>query len=242
MAPSSLLPILLIGLLTLQPTLGSELLNNACLSTSSNFTSPSQYNTNVNSLLKVLTSKSTLASTGFAMGSMGQPNTQRAYGLINCQPDISIEDCKACGQESIKAARSLCPGSQGAVLWYDSCTLKYSDSNFLGSVDTTNKFWMSSPVSVSGDPIQFNSRVTGLLTKLSKKAVTNPQLFAKAKTNADSDTTVYGMVGCTRDLSSKDCESCLQEVVGDYNVCCNGVKGGRYIAASCMFRFEVYPF
>lgn len=237
-----LFSILFIALVTLQPTLGFELLNNICLPTSSNFTSASQYTTNVKALLKTLTSRSTLASTGFSMGSTGQPDTQQAYGLINCRADVSASDCKACAHQSTKDALSLCPGSQGAVLWYDSCLLKCSDSDFLGTVDTENQFRMSSAVSVSGDPTRFGSRVKDLLNKLSQTAVTDPKLFALGKAKADSDTTVYGMVSCTRDLSSNECGSCLQEVVGDFSNCCDGVKGGRVIAASCMFRFELYPF
>uniref|UniRef100_A0A7N2MVE3 Gnk2-homologous domain-containing protein n=1 Tax=Quercus lobata TaxID=97700 RepID=A0A7N2MVE3_QUELO len=53
---------------------------------------------------------------------------------------------------------------------------------------------------------------------------------------------LYGLVQCTRDLSSNDCFKCLDGMIGELPDCCNGKVGGRVATGSCNIRNEVYPF
>ncbi|KAJ6917338.1 hypothetical protein NC652_019642 [Populus alba x Populus x berolinensis] len=55
-------------------------------------------------------------------------------------------------------------------------------------------------------------------------------------------TKLYGLVQCTRDLSSAVCKKCLDGIIGELPSCCDGKEGGRVVSGSCNFRYEIYPF
>ncbi|KAF3966156.1 hypothetical protein CMV_009725 [Castanea mollissima] len=53
---------------------------------------------------------------------------------------------------------------------------------------------------------------------------------------------MYSLVQCTPDLSSFDCNRCLQEAISNVSTCCSGKQGGRVMYPSCTIRYEVSPF
>ncbi|KAK9133580.1 hypothetical protein Scep_013108 [Stephania cephalantha] len=53
---------------------------------------------------------------------------------------------------------------------------------------------------------------------------------------------LYGMVQCTRDLSEKDCLSCIQEMIKGVYYTCRGKEGCRATCPSCVVRYEVDTF
>ncbi|KAI3868641.1 hypothetical protein MKX03_013151 [Papaver bracteatum] len=55
-----------------------------------------------------------------------------------------------------------------------------------------------------------------------------------------SDEKLYGLVQCSRDLSSSDCKKCLDDAVSHLPNCCDGKRGGRVIGGSCNIRYELY--
>jgi len=60
-----------------------------------------------------------------------------------------------------------------------------------------------------------------------------------------SDLKVNGLAQCTRDLSNDSCSECLQQIHDAYRLQYTGLEvkqGGRVLAKSCNFRYEIYPF
>ncbi|XP_033144192.1 cysteine-rich receptor-like protein kinase 11 isoform X2 [Brassica rapa] len=53
---------------------------------------------------------------------------------------------------------------------------------------------------------------------------------------------IYALMQCTPDLSLEDCNICLTQSVSNYESCCYGKQGGIVYRASCVFRWELYPF
>ncbi|CAL9232486.1 unnamed protein product, partial [Arabidopsis halleri] len=66
--------------------------------------------------------------------------------------------------------------------------------------------------------------------------------FAAEVASLTTFQTVYAMMQCTPDVSSKDCEFCLKTSVGDYESCCRGKQGGAVIRPSCFVRWDLYPY
>nr|XP_025679208.1 cysteine-rich receptor-like protein kinase 25 [Arachis hypogaea] len=66
--------------------------------------------------------------------------------------------------------------------------------------------------------------------------------YAAASVNSTGFQNIYGVVQCTPDLSSLECDQCLEGHVSDIPACCDGKKGGRVLSPSCYIRYEVYPF
>ncbi|XP_030546379.1 cysteine-rich repeat secretory protein 38-like [Rhodamnia argentea] len=223
--------------LLLQAALSADPLFHFC-STPENFTASSPYESNLNKLTSFLYAKTPLL--GFGLGSIGQYQDQ-VYGLSLCRGDASPSDCKACVADAGAEIRRRCPRNKGAIIWYDECMFKYLNTDFFSQIDNANKFYMWNLNNVS-HPEAFNSKVRGLLTGLVEEAYTVPKLFATGKVGLEGKMNLYGLVQCTRDLSSTECKECLEGAIGELPSCCDGKEGGRVVGGSCNFRYEIYPF
>ncbi|XP_047182713.1 cysteine-rich repeat secretory protein 38-like [Vigna umbellata] len=209
-------------------------------SKSGNFTANSPYETQLKTLVIKLIYKT--YSTGFAMSSVGYNVNSKPYGLALCRGDVSSSECKTCVDDATEAILSRCPYNKGGIIWYDNCMFKYSDTEFFGTIDNTNIFYMWNRNRVT-DPTTFNLKTIEFLSEISKKAwVNNPKLYASGEQKLENSDTLYGMAQCTRDLSSYDCKKCLADAINDFPHCCAGQKGARLVGGSCNFRYELYPF
>ncbi|KAK2988004.1 hypothetical protein RJ640_011267 [Escallonia rubra] len=228
---------LLSCILLVQMAMGVNPLFHFC-SSSNNFTSNGPYEANLNKLMGDLYFKT--PPTGFGLGSIGQYQT-RASGLALCRGDVSSTDCKSCVVEASVKIRRRCPSNKAAIIWYDNCLLKYSDMDFFGKIDEQNKFYMYNLRNVS-NPEYFNTQVKKLLSKLSEKAYVSPKLYATGDSVLGESKKLYGLVQCTRDLSSVDCKKCVDGAISELPSCCDGKEGGRVVGGSCNVRYEIYPF
>ncbi|KAK3028439.1 hypothetical protein RJ639_039031 [Escallonia herrerae] len=52
---------------------------------------------------------------------------------------------------------------------------------------------------------------------------------------------LYGLVQCTRDLSSVDCKKCVDGAISELPSCCDGKEGGRVVGGSCNDLIREYP-
>ena len=95
---------------------------------------------------------------------------------------------------------------------------------------------------VVNDSAQFNQKTKELLTQLANEAYVKPKLYATRESELGESNKLYGLVQCTRDLSSSDCKKCLDGIIGEIRSCCDGKEGGRVVSGSCNFRYEIYPF
>ncbi|KAK6141155.1 hypothetical protein DH2020_025095 [Rehmannia glutinosa] len=235
------LSILIISSLLIQTTISVDPLFNIC-STSQNYTAKSPYEINLNKLLSDLNSKT--PPTGFGLGSSGRfPN--RAYGLSLCRGDVSTKDCRACLVNASTQITKRCPNDRGAIIWYDNCYLKYLDNDFLGKIDTQNRFYMWNLNNVSINPEIFNQKTRDLLSKLSENAIETMKMFANGEVEVGVGgeyAKIYGMVQCSRDLSRVDCKKCVDDAISELPRCCGGKQGGRVVGGSCNIRYETYPF
>ncbi|KAH7833401.1 hypothetical protein Vadar_005994 [Vaccinium darrowii] len=208
-------------------------------SNSANFTPNGTYNTNMNNLLSYLDSNTPL--TGFSNGSIGQNLTQ-VYGLALCRGDINATACQACVDEASNEIQSICQFKEEAWVWYDYCEVRYSNLDFFGQIDNSewNVEWNSNNVS---DPVAFNQTLMELFTSLAEDASLSPILYAVgAETVNGTSENIYGLVQCTRDLSSVNCTSCINHAIRLIPQYFYGKTGGKAMGGSCNLHFEIYPF
>ncbi|XP_042520960.1 cysteine-rich repeat secretory protein 38-like [Macadamia integrifolia] len=238
MNPLRFSPLHLLSLaLLLQVVLGADPLYHFC-SNSKNYTSNGTYETNLNKLMDSL--YYSVPPTGFGLDSVGKdPN--RVYGLGLCRGDVSSSDCKSCIADANPELRKRCPNDKEAIIWYDYCLLKYSYDDFFGEIDTKYIFYMWNTQNVS-DPTTFNSKVRELLNQIATQAYHTSKLYATGELVLGGSEKLYGLVQCTRDLSSASCKKCLDSAISDLPYCCDGKRGGRVVGGSCNFRYELYAF
>nr|XP_029146260.1 putative receptor-like protein kinase At4g00960 [Arachis hypogaea] len=96
-----------------------------------NATDLNEFNTKLNDLLNGLKSK---ASSGdsrlkYAVGNFSLPNFDDVYGLVQCTPDLSGEDCDNCIAQSIeRISKDCCKDSMGGRVVRPSCFMRFETS------------------------------------------------------------------------------------------------------------------
>ncbi|KHN35406.1 cysteine-rich repeat secretory protein 38-like [Glycine soja] len=73
-------------------------------------------------------------SKGYNYTSIG--NNSPAYGLYDCHSDVVGYFCQLCVSTAAREVRLRCPNRISAVVWYDSCILRYSNESFFGKAQT----------------------------------------------------------------------------------------------------------
>ncbi|KAL4178805.1 hypothetical protein AMTRI_Chr13g116960 [Amborella trichopoda] len=205
----------------------------------SNYTAGSRYEENLKSLLQSLKANAPI-SRGFNSTTSGTSPDQ-AYGLAQCRGDTTTAECEDCMNRTTTDALQVCPNRKEAIFWDDQCILRYSDSNFIGSINT-NRFYLSN-VNNASDRDSFNLELGGLMRNLTSRAVSDPLLlYASGKTVYDNFVTIYGLLQCTRDLDDAECRNCLESLIADIPSCCNGHVGAQVLSGSCILRYETYSF
>lgn len=229
-----------------QFAIGAHLLE-ICSGTSGKFSNRGTYKMNLNRVLADL--KSSTPKTGFSLSTVGQRPPDQVFGLAQCGAQVSASDCRACILQANTDIFNLCGKSKASMIWYDDCFLRYSDSEFKGSVDTGDGGILAN-FQKSRNPNSFFPKVTSLLSKLSNQASISTKLSAFGQRNAGKsppgEENIFGLVDCTRDLSSFDCKFCIDFLISitqNKTITSMGERtGGRIITASCSIRFETFNF
>ncbi|KAM0945872.1 putative Gnk2-like domain-containing protein [Dioscorea sansibarensis] len=195
------------------------------------YTDNSPFSTNLNSLLSTLKAKS---SSAISINETSGEAPATAFGLFFCTGDLSQANCQACIQTAINNITSRCPSSKHAIIWYDYCELRYSDTNFFGVPDN-NGFAM-----ININENTTSSRPVEVVSQLVQEApLEHPLMF---KSQAFVNESLYALAQCSSDLSSKGCSDCLTTILANIKSCCTSAKGWRYLAPSCWIRYEATPF
>ncbi|KAL7244033.1 hypothetical protein ACSBR1_016289 [Camellia fascicularis] len=210
----------------------------------------STYQTNVNTLLSVLSFNSTTTTTttnGFSNFTTGLNPPDIAYGLFLYRGDVSTIVCQACVSTAIKEVVQKCPNLKVATIWYEECILRYSNQSIFSYVDQTIALGLVNVQNVT----EFNrfvevlgSVMDDIVTRASSSSsdIRYGKKFATKEAKFTPLQTVYGLVQCTPDLSSFDCNNCLRYGISNLASCCLGKQGFRFWYPSCVVWYELRPF
>ncbi|KAJ0983341.1 hypothetical protein J5N97_011596 [Dioscorea zingiberensis] len=152
---------------------------------------------------------------GFYSDTVGRVPSQ-VFALSFCRGDINATVCRSCLDLARQDVLQLCGYSSGATIWYDYCTFRYSNQNFLSTTDNSDVVLMMNTQNVT-DPDKFNKLAAELVNRTSQLAQ------------------------CTRDLSGDQCYKCLTGITSAMSRFL-GKRGGRVLGSRCYFRYELYSF
>lgn len=202
-----------------------------------NYTYNGPYQTNLNTLLSDLPSK--IDEHGFYNFSFGEiPNEVHAIAM--CRGDIEHEACRSCIQNATTKLTKICPNSKEAIGWYENCTLRYSNWSISGSLATEPTACLPNPNDTVSSLETFNQDLRELLDNLCTKATHGGDhwKFSSGNISAPDFSNIYGLVQCIPDLSTDECDRCLNDAIGNIKTCCYGKIGGRVLKPSCNLRYE----
>ncbi|KAF3776420.1 hypothetical protein EJ110_NYTH40146 [Nymphaea thermarum] len=107
----------------------------ACQSDPENAPSPSNFDKTMSDLINHLASNVSQGSSGglmFATGTASISKSQRnRYAFVQCNRDISADECGWCLQNAASDIAGCSKGKQGALIYEGSCRLSYGLQNFL---------------------------------------------------------------------------------------------------------------
>ncbi|CAN6372757.1 unnamed protein product [Urochloa humidicola] len=225
---------------------------------SSNYTTSSTFDANLELLSTTLPSNASSAPFLFAKGSVGSaPNI--VHGLTLCRGDTNASSCHACVATAFQESRQrLCTHNKGATVFYDLCLLRFSYQDFLNLSSSFNDtlvfMWspqnITEPLLPGWDPSSSVSTsaittiISGLVQQTADHAAYNStRRFATGRMDISSTfPTLFSLAQCTPDMGSTDCSACLQSINQQTTNFFSGQKGGRILGVRCNFRYEVYPF
>lgn len=203
----------------------------------------STFQTNLNILFYYL-SNNISHSNGYFFTIVGFGTTDAVSGLFLCRGDVSSTAlCNQCVAAALEEIRRHCPNQTEALIWYDQCSLRYTNKYFPAD-SIAPRVNLHDAHNVSGvDLGRFNQSLHGLLNDLAAKAASSqPMKFAAGEAAVTNSVTVYALEQCTNELTNSECEKCLQNAIGTLPSCCDGKQGARALLPSCNVRYQLYPF
>ncbi|KAF3451654.1 hypothetical protein FNV43_RR07750 [Rhamnella rubrinervis] len=167
-----------------------------------------------------------------------------AFGLFMCRGDIikSTLICEECVVNASTEIRRRCPVEKEATIWYDKCMLHYSGEPIYSVLGETTPTFLPSSNNARKDNDSVELLWAGMINTLAAKAASSPKKFAATEEVVNSQSTLYGLVQCTPDLSASDCRLCFQRAIAATPICCKGRGGGRVLLRSCNIRYEFHRF
>ncbi|KAG5516571.1 hypothetical protein RHGRI_037326 [Rhododendron griersonianum] len=136
-----------------------------------------------------------------------------------------------------------CPGSKRVTIWYDECMLRYSNVSISATLDTGFQEIKYNP-NTFPNGTRLSEVLGEIMDDIADRASSDDsgRKFATAEANYSLLQRVYGLAQCTPDISDSDCNTCLQNCISTFPICCNTLQGARIVVPSCYVRYETYPF
>ncbi|KAL9346838.1 hypothetical protein Peur_061691 [Populus x canadensis] len=209
-------------------------------SNTSPYVANSSFQNNLKSLMSYLASNASVSNQYHAYAGN---DPDRVYAQYMCYNYITSEKCSACIDAASQDIMQLCPNNRNATVWEELCQLRFSNKNFIGQLDFSGNIPLANRETIENS-VQFISVVNENFSNLTEKAAFDPtqNMYATGKLALSDIDTLYTLVQCTTDLSSHDCNTCLQVAIQNISSCCYFGRGARLLSRSCYFRFELYAF
>ncbi|GLT30982.1 hypothetical protein SLA2020_057510 [Shorea laevis] len=134
---------------------------------------------------------------------------------------VTTEICQKCIASASIDVAQRCPTGYEAVICYGQYMVRCS-SRSIYSIMTTDP---NEDLMISRD----------FLERMAKKFATK-----EVKFNEFQD--VDNLAHCTPDISSNECNRCLQFAIGSLPECCSGKEAGFTLYPSCILRYQITPF
>ncbi|KAL0353219.1 UNVERIFIED_CONTAM: Cysteine-rich receptor-like protein kinase [Sesamum angustifolium] len=102
------------------------------LSNTQNATSPDQFKQDLRTLLDNLRGQAAYGGSlrKVAAGNTTGPDFQTIFGLVQCTPDLSADDCSSCLIDAALEIPNCCDGKRGGRVLKPSCTLRFENYPF----------------------------------------------------------------------------------------------------------------
>lgn len=230
---------ILMTLLTIATAQSPSYMDDDC----KNSTTPKQalsptYQTNLQNILTWL-SNDAGTSKGYNHNSTGNGTSDTVYGLYDCRGDVTGQFCEFCVSNAASEILQRCPNRSSAVIWYNYCILRYSNKNFFGNLTTTPSWHFVGSKNIT-DQQELQKAEDNMESLRREATVETNKLYAMGEFNLNigDGEKRYGLVQCSRDLTSDECSQCLEVMLDKVRQCCGDRIGWQILAPSCLIKYD----
>ncbi|TVU38676.1 hypothetical protein EJB05_12060, partial [Eragrostis curvula] len=216
--------------------------------TTSTFAANSTFQANLNRLAATLPGNASASPNLYATAVAGAVPEQ-VWAMALCRGDANATACLSCLQQAFRDVQSDCPYFKDATIYYDPCTLHYSDVHTLAGADdtgpTTDDYGVTNLSNVTYDQPRFNALLARLLNATADYAAFNStRRFATGEADFSDKNypKVYTLAQCPPDQPPELCRKCLAGIIADGLPRFVNSIGGRVLWVNCTYRFETAPF
>ncbi|CAL5043476.1 unnamed protein product [Urochloa decumbens] len=210
-----------------------------------NYEPKSRYLTNLKSISAALPGNASASPDLFATAADVGAIPEQVSALALCRGDSDPASCRSCLSQAFRTLPDACPGSKDATIFYDKCTLHYSNIHFLtddGSWPNQHLLEANS-IKVRSEPDRFQLVVAALLNATADYAAATRRRYAAGEADFNQEyPKVYSLAQCTPDLTPARCRSCLADITAATLSWYGSRIGARTLAVRCTFRYESAPF
>ncbi|EOA18537.1 hypothetical protein CARUB_v10007091mg [Capsella rubella] len=218
-------------------------LNQICSNVTGNFTVNTPYAVNLDRLISSLSSLRR-NDNGFYNISVGDSD-EKVNSISLCRGDVKADDCINCIALAGKKLVTLCPVQKEAIIWYDKCTVRYSNRTIFKRLEIFPQASITGTRNFTGDRGGWEKSLRGLLEGLKDRASVigrSKKNFVVGETSGPSFQTLYGFVQCTPDISEEDCSYCLSQGIAKIPSCCDMKMGSYVLSPSCILAYAPWRF
>ncbi|CAL5083320.1 unnamed protein product [Urochloa decumbens] len=139
---------------------------------------------------------------------------EQLWSMGLCRGDTNATTCFACLTQAFNDLPNFCSYQMDASIYYDACTLHYSDIHVLASDDDGPQFdasYIYSLVNVTSDPARYSTLLAALVNATAGYAAYNStRRFATGEADFDLQQPhkVYAVAQCTPDQPPAQCRKC----------------------------------
>ncbi|CAN6248859.1 unnamed protein product [Urochloa humidicola] len=216
--------------------------------TTNTFAANSTFQANLNRLAATLPGNASASPNLYATAVAGAVPEQ-VWAMALCRGDANATACGSCLAQAFHDAQSDCPYYKDATIYYDPCTLHYSDVHTLAGNDDTgptmDEYGITNLGNVTSDPPRYNALVAALLNATADYAAFNStRRFATGQADFFDKNfpKVYSLAQCPPDQPPARCRKCLAGIIADGLPRFVNSIGGRVLRVNCTYRFETAPF
>ncbi|KAK1435683.1 hypothetical protein QVD17_01449 [Tagetes erecta] len=167
-----------------------------------------------------------------------------------CPPNIKMEACRECIDNTIPYLSKNCPKQKEGVAWTAlakvTCMVRYADSAFAGNLDMWVWTTFSTPPNQTpGSAADLEKGLNDLANKLKEAAAGGDvqKKFASGNVGyGPGKRNLYGYMQCTPDIGKEMCMKCLSDATNTIHNCCSKQRkmSGRALSPNCYFWYAHY--
>ncbi|KAL2473888.1 Cysteine-rich receptor-like protein kinase 10 [Forsythia ovata] len=219
----------------------SDYLDSTCQD-SATYSPNSTYEANLNQLFLNLSSTSATQNNGFNSSTVGRGPPDTVYGLFLCRGDVNTDICEKCVKIATTEILQRCPNRKWAIIWYDECMLRYSNQSIFSRAEQSVGSILLNTQNITDEPDRFKQLLADTMNEIATEAANNltGKKFATKEANFTAYQRLYTLAQCTPDLSTTDCNICLQTAIS--NLPSDSRRGATILFSSCNIRYEIYRF